>query len=60
MPRHRKARDDQKISRLKSTIAITFGIPRESLRIVSPSGRAFNAAGKVGAVRRKWAKHLTR
>jgi len=57
MIRHRRARKDAKLSSIVGSIAQTFDLPRQSIKLVLPSGRKARSTAGIASFRKAWRKY---
>lgn len=57
--RFRKARSDAKVSSIRKSIELIFGLPEGSVALCGPDGRALRGDASINTLRRRWSKEAT-
>ena len=52
--RFRQARSDASIASVQAEIAKKYNLPRDAVRLISPTGRKMRADATVGRLRKRW------
>lgn len=52
--RYRKPKDTTKIPGLRSSIEKLYGLPKGSVKLVNPDGRAIRADASLATLRKNW------